>query len=573
MISAFGPRAVRYARGLDRGLNLILTEPEFIGAAYVEAVAQRERGVRFYGMVLFDDRRAALAGSVAAQILHAVGDHDSRLAHMLAYAHGKLPIDGQPSRDVWSAIAPEISKLAPEFFGLADAMLVRSFAEAERWRTFLRRLRPFERVLCEPTIPDVSARASGPAVVVWGPGEPAQSLAVPVLGLGDYPGPVTVVCAGGSLPGFSNVDFLDADHPAVAAALEAAAVVVCPDVADPGPAVAFARRGYGVTATATSAAAEFIADVAVYDPAAPRSVLDAVGIALARPVTPLPPMPALPPIPPAPAEPVARDRLPLVSVVIITYNRPDDLERALACASAQTYPNLEILVVNDAGVPAEDVVAAFPRARLHNQPQNMGVDAALIAAFARVRGEYLQMLADDDALYPDHVERLVFAMLRCGAGAAHSNTLIRYQKRKDDGTFVTSGFNAEVFNWSTTATEALIATPIAGQGVMFRRDVFEAVGGWTDKTFLSDQELQMRLWQQCPVVWVDHVTSEWRSREKGLTFSTMVDSGPELRRVYDLHPVAHRPLLEKLRDLTVERISARARGEGFAPTLVLTPVG
>ena len=566
MIGAFGPRATRYARRLDPALHAIVAEPGTLADAYLEAVARRERGAPFYAMVLDEDRRGALAGPVAAAVLQATADHAARLAHLRAYAEGTLSIAGQPAREIWSEVPNEVAALAAEFFALGDGMLVRSFAEAMRWGALLGRLRPLERVLAEPALPDVRPRPSAPAVVVWAPDDVVDHVAAVALGLDDFCGPVWIVCSGGTLPGLRSITFLGPDDPRVTAALEAAAVVVCPDVADPGAAVAFARLGYGIAAAGSAGADEFVPDVAVYDPAAPRSVLDAVGIALARPAGPPCRLAPIRPIPTAPPVPSSGDPLPLVTVVMPSYNRPADLELALACVVAQTYPNLDILVVNDGGVPLEAVVARFPGVRLQNQLQNMGTNAGIITGFAHARGVYLQLLADDDLLYPDHVERLVAAMVRSGASAAHGNTLIRYQRRRADGTFVTTGFNATVFNASTTATEALIATPIAGQAVMFRRDLLDELGGWPDRTFLSDQEFQLLAWQRSPVVWVDGMTSEFRIRENERTNSNSVESGPELRRLFALHPVPYRPLIEQRRELAVRHVMARAKGETMNPT-------
>ena len=524
MTRAFGSRAERYARRLPGDLHVIVTEVEHLAEAYLEAVARRERGAGFYGMILFDDRRATLAGGVVTQILQQTPDHDARLVHAAHYAGGQLPIAGRPAAEIWAAVPPEIAALAPDFFQLAGAMLVRSCAEAARWATLLPRLRPWHRVLCEPVLPDVRAGTNGASVVVWAPEERAETLAVVALALVDLPEPAVVVCAGGSLPGLPNLTFLEANDPAVPVLLGAAKVVVCPDVGDPGAAVACARRGCGVAAPLASGALEFVAGVACYDPAEPRSIIDAVGIALARPAEPRPVMAApLPPAPSLPALPTATDGLPLVSVIITTYNRPDDLERALASAAAQTYPNVEIIVVNDAGTPVDAFVAVVPNARLHDRPDNGGMIAAIVSGYGVARGEYVFHVADDDVLYPDHVERLMGAMLRCGAVAAHGNTLVRYQRRSADGSFETTGFNAAAFSSSVSASEALISSPIPPQSIIFRRDVFEALGGRNVETFRSDEDLQLRLWQRYPVVWVDHVTSEWRAREKGKTFSSTAE--------------------------------------------------
>ena len=566
MISAFGPRAHRYAGSLG-DIDAIVTDPGYLPAAYFDAVARRERGDHFYGLVLFDDYRAALAQHLVLQVFEQTGDFDARLEHVAALAEGSLLIDGKPAAEAYAKLPRDVVILAPEFFALADAMLVRSYAEVTRWEALLKRMRSVELFLIEPTLPDVTPRPTEPSVVLWAPHEPAERLALPVFALSDFPGPVAVICAGGALPAFQQTTIVPVDDARVPDLLAKAAVVVCPDLGDPGAAVAFARRGFRVAAPVTSGAPEFIFGVATYDPVSARSLLDAVGVALARSMTVRTSVPGAPRALLPPAAAVPRDALPLASVVIVTYNRPDDLERALTSASNQTYPNLEIVVVNDAGAPVESIVERFPHARLVNQPQNSGVNLACIAGYAEARGEYLQLLADDDILYPDHVERLVIAMLRNGAGAAHSNTLIRYQQRADDGRYHTTGFNALTFNDTTTASGALVTTAVSGQSIMIRRDVFDAIGGWTDRTFLSDQELQLRTWRRCPVIWVDHMTSEWRVRPKGSNFSSTVNSAEELGRVYDMHPVPDRPVLQMRRDATIRNVSKWPVGFVFPPTI------
>jgi hypothetical protein len=132
------------------------------------------------------------------------------------------------------------------------------------------------------------------------------------------------------------------------------------------------------------------------------------------------------------------------------------------------------------------------------------------------------------------------------------------------------GFNTVVFVESTTPTEALISTPIAGQAILVRRDVFDEIGGWREDTFLADQEFQFRLWRKHPVVWIDNVTAEWRVRGTD-NFSGKVESGPELQRIFDeFHPVEGRPLLEANRRATIENVLSRPPGFIFPATIRLT---
>ena len=114
--------------------------------------------------------------------------------------------------------------------------------------------------------------------------------------------------------------------------------------------------------------------------------------------------------------------------------------------SMGAYPCIEIVVVNDAGENVDHIVAPYANARIVNLPVNGGVERLVIEAFKIIKGSYVQLLADDDTLFPDHVERLMAAMLRSGACIAHGNTLMRYERREDDGSLSLSGYNAIVFN-------------------------------------------------------------------------------------------------------------------------------
>ena len=60
---------------------------------------------------------------------------------------------------------------------------------------------------------------------------------------------------------------LRVDDPRVADALATAGSVVLTDATDPGAAVGFARRGYGIVAPVSSGAHEFVRNAHVYDPA------------------------------------------------------------------------------------------------------------------------------------------------------------------------------------------------------------------------------------------------------------------------------------------------------------------
>lgn len=99
--------------------------------------------------------------------------------------------------------------------------------------------------------------------------------------------------------------------------------------------------------------------------------------------------------------------LPLVSILIRSTARPE-LVKALASVAAQTYPSIEVIIIDAAGGGAVTVRADYPvPVRVlspgHRLQRSLAANALLDAA----QGRWGLFLDDDDWLEPHHVERLV----------------------------------------------------------------------------------------------------------------------------------------------------------------------
>lgn len=114
---------------------------------------------------------------------------------------------------------------------------------------------------------------------------------------------------------------------------------------------------------------------------------------------------------------------PQVSVVVPTYNRPKGLERALRSILDGQYQDFEILVVNDAGQPVEEVVRALQDQRITYivHPHNKGLPAARNTALKLARGQYIAYLDDDDIWYPNHLKVLVDAIQQGNEAVVYSD--------------------------------------------------------------------------------------------------------------------------------------------------------
>jgi glycosyltransferase involved in cell wall biosynthesis len=96
-----------------------------------------------------------------------------------------------------------------------------------------------------------------------------------------------------------------------------------------------------------------------------------------------------------------------VSVVIPVYNRTAELRRAVRSVLAQSYADLELLVVDDAST--DDITGALdditdPRLRLIRKPVNQGAAAARNTGIQAATGRWVAFLDSDDEWLPQKLE-------------------------------------------------------------------------------------------------------------------------------------------------------------------------
>jgi glycosyltransferase involved in cell wall biosynthesis len=108
----------------------------------------------------------------------------------------------------------------------------------------------------------------------------------------------------------------------------------------------------------------------------------------------------------------------LVSVIVPAFNAVADIRQTLNSVLAQTYPAIEVIVVDDGSSDAtaaiiEEFVARDARFQLVRQ-SNAGVGAARNAAIRKARGKYIAPLGADDLWFPEKLEKQVARMEQFG---------------------------------------------------------------------------------------------------------------------------------------------------------------
>lgn len=192
----------------------------------------------------------------------------------------------------------------------------------------------------------------------------------------------------------------------------------------------------------------------------------------------------------------ASDDVPLVSVIIPTFNRAGLLARAIDSVLSQTFASLELIVVDDGSTDATDALLARYGARLTvvRQP-NRGVSAARNSGVARARGEWIALLDSDDEWLPDKLDRQV---AYC---AQHPETVIC----QTEELWIRNGVRVNPKQRHAKVggmifEQCLPLCLVSPSAVMLRRSLLTAVGGFDERLpACEDYDLWLRLTWKYPV--------------------------------------------------------------------------
>lgn len=181
---------------------------------------------------------------------------------------------------------------------------------------------------------------------------------------------------------------------------------------------------------------------------------------------------------------------PAVSVIVPAYNRAAVIGRALGSIFAQTFQDLEVIVVDDCST--DDVRSVLsrqqdPRLKTIGLSRRSGAAHARNAGIAESRGEWIAFLDSDDEWLPTFLEQYIESVKRLAFDAAYGPCERR--RGNEPGEVRPKGALSE--------GEVLTAFfqrrhPIAPSSVMVRRTALKRVAGF-DESFPSAEDIDLWL--------------------------------------------------------------------------------
>ena len=185
------------------------------------------------------------------------------------------------------------------------------------------------------------------------------------------------------------------------------------------------------------------------------------------------------------------NRKPLVSVIIPVFRGDPYLREAIDSCLAQTYPEIEIIVVNDGSDDdgrTEAIALSYGDRIRYFSKENGGVSSAINYGISQMRGEWFSWLSHDDLFLPEKTEKQLEAVMRsddpvcvvrCTTAAIDENgrPVFRPQRK------LSGRFTAE----EMMKLHSLKEVGLYGCTLLIHKDIIDECGGF-DETMRAVQD-------------------------------------------------------------------------------------
>jgi glycosyltransferase involved in cell wall biosynthesis len=207
---------------------------------------------------------------------------------------------------------------------------------------------------------------------------------------------------------------------------------------------------------------------------------------------------------------------PLVTVIIPCYNGEAFVQEAIKSALGQTYQRVEVIVIDDGSTDrSAEIIQALPVRYIHQE--NRGLTPSRNRGIKESRGSYIVFLDADDRLLPEAIKTGLDVLQERPECAM---TIGDHLFVREDGSYL--AHSRKEFRGSSHYEALLVSNFIEMiSSVLFRRSVFEAVGGFDPQLRVAeDYELYLRIARDFPVCCHTSVVAEYRQHKSNVSHNS-----------------------------------------------------
>ena len=235
---------------------------------------------------------------------------------------------------------------------------------------------------------------------------------------------------------------------------------------------------------------------------------------------------------PLPMSPFLNRIMPWVSVICTAYNHEDFIDEALQSVVSQDYPNVELIVIDNASTDAtagriSAFIARHPTVQFIQNRENLGLNRAFNQGLTQAGGRYVIDLSADDVLLPNRIRKQValfeelsgpYAVVFSNAAYidVHGSHLRTHYMVDNQGHAQVKVPSGNVFR--NVLESYFICTPT----MMIRRDVLLELGGYDESLAYEDFDFWVRSSRQYHYAYLDEVLTLKRSVPGSLSARVMM---------------------------------------------------
>lgn len=236
----------------------------------------------------------------------------------------------------------------------------------------------------------------------------------------------------------------------------------------------------------------------------------------------------------------------LVSVIVPNFNNAASLERCIASLLNQTYPNIEVVVVDDCSsdnskILLKTISDTDSRVKVIENSVNTGVALARNLGFSYSSGDFLTTVDSDDEFHPQKIEKELGCIIKSDdfTCVAYSDTILL----KNGEFFIQK---CDLWRFHNFYEALLLRKCVIPRDVMFHKS--HLIDGCLlfDRKLnrFEDWDFKIRLFSRAKPIYSDSVGTIYNLHDKGLSKGSYISILSDIFRVF-IKNLTHKSILAR----------------------------